>query len=328
MNIFARVKALEPSVRALRTRLPTIIAFFEEGHFGATADDALNRISVEAQECLGPLQRQVYSGDIIEIGEIIQQLPRPSVFNECRNIGLIRIEHVDASDYVLGITIDQYRSRLPCLLDYALDFLNFKKTMQLFASLRIYEMYRDNFRGIIFQNMKTDIQGNLEMAGVDKRIDKFLVSNGQVPQYLAWTHVVTTIASSEEIIAFSLFDDARSQQPMAANGIEFENYVCARLEEQGAVVSRTPKTGDFGVDLVVELHDLRYAVQCKDYRRPVGVKAVQEVSAGARHYRCDYGVVVSNGEFTDPARELAASLKIALLNVSEVEKFPRIHEFL
>jgi restriction system protein len=47
------------------------------------------------------------------------------------------------------------------------------------------------------------------------------------------------------------------------------------------------------------------AVQCKRLGKPVGVAAVQQVVAGARHHGCTRSIVISNQEFTGAAKQLA-----------------------
>lgn len=88
-------------------------------------------------------------------------------------------------------------------------------------------------------------------------------------------------------------------------GREFEKYVAARMRKMGWTVRATAATGDFGVDLIAARNDECVAVQCKRRTKPVGVSAVQQVVAGARHHQCDGSAVVSNQEFTTAAQELA-----------------------
>jgi restriction system protein len=88
-------------------------------------------------------------------------------------------------------------------------------------------------------------------------------------------------------------------------GIEFEQYVAARLRENGWEVSTTAATGDYGVDLIAKRGDECIAVQCKRYGKSVGVSAVQQVVAGAMHHHCWKSMVVSNQEFTKAAKLLA-----------------------
>ena len=90
----------------------------------------------------------------------------------------------------------------------------------------------------------------------------------------------------------------------AMTGTEFEDYVAARLRRAGWRVTFTPASGDYGVDLIGAKDGRSVAVQCKRLGKPVGVAAVQQVVAGARHHGCAKSIVVSNQEFTDAAIQL------------------------
>jgi len=88
-------------------------------------------------------------------------------------------------------------------------------------------------------------------------------------------------------------------------GTQFEDYVAARLRRAGWQVTFTSVSGDYGVDLIAERDDKSVAVQCKRHGKPVGVAAVQQVVAGARHHGCTKSIVISNQEFTQAAKQLA-----------------------
>jgi restriction system protein len=96
-------------------------------------------------------------------------------------------------------------------------------------------------------------------------------------------------------------------------GIEFEKYVAARLHNAGWAVRPTAVIGDYGVDLIANKDGQRIAIQCKRYSKPVGPPAVQQVVAGAVHYRCTSSAVVSNQEFTTAAKQLAADNRCRLV---------------
>ena len=96
-------------------------------------------------------------------------------------------------------------------------------------------------------------------------------------------------------------------------GHEFEYYCADLLRQAGFLeVEVTRGSGDYGVDILAELGGVTYAVQCKRYDSPVGVKAVQEVYAGRDYYDRMVGVVMTNQYFTQPAVEVARKLKILL----------------
>lgn len=97
------------------------------------------------------------------------------------------------------------------------------------------------------------------------------------------------------------------------SGIDFETFVAARLQGAGWHIETTPASNDYGVDLIATNRRDVVAVQCKRYSKTVGVRAVQEVVAGARHYACTRAMVVSNQDFTRQAQALAASSRCELI---------------
>lgn len=97
------------------------------------------------------------------------------------------------------------------------------------------------------------------------------------------------------------------------DGREFE-FFCARLLEQNGFldVEVTKGSGDYGIDVLAEKDGVTYAIQCKRYEEPVGVKAVQEAYAGREFYDRMVGAVMTNQYFTEPAVAAAKKLKILL----------------
>ncbi|MGA8545366.1 MAG: restriction endonuclease [Mycobacterium sp.] len=93
----------------------------------------------------------------------------------------------------------------------------------------------------------------------------------------------------------------------AMSGMKFEDYVAARLRRAGWQVAFTSGSGDYGVDLIAQRDGKSVAIQCKRHGKPVGVAAVQQVVAGARHHGCTRSIVISNQEFTHAAKQLAAT---------------------
>lgn len=97
------------------------------------------------------------------------------------------------------------------------------------------------------------------------------------------------------------------------DGHEFEFFCADLLERHGFdEVEVTKGSGDYGVDVLAEKDGVTYAVQCKHYDGPVGVKAVQEACAGREYYDRMVGAVMTNQYFTQPAVEAAKKLKILL----------------
>lgn len=103
-------------------------------------------------------------------------------------------------------------------------------------------------------------------------------------------------------------------------GHEFERFCADLLRKKGFVdVEVTKGSGDYGVDILAEKDGVTYAIQCKRYMSPVGVKAVQEAYAGRDYYDRMVGAVMTNQYFTTPAVEAAKKLKILLWDGGYVE---------
>ncbi len=98
-------------------------------------------------------------------------------------------------------------------------------------------------------------------------------------------------------------------------GLEYEYTVADYLRSMGYTnVSVTKGSGDFGIDVIAFKNGHKYAVQCKYYRSPVSLDAVQEAVAGKAMYGCDCAMVVTNNTFTKSAKKLANRNNVVLLS--------------
>lgn len=96
------------------------------------------------------------------------------------------------------------------------------------------------------------------------------------------------------------------------SGEQFENYLKCFFEEQGYKVKTTPKTGDYGCDLLLRKAGKSVTVQAKRYSEKVGIKAVQEVIGSIKYYKADSAMVITNSYFTQNAVELADRNQVEL----------------
>ena len=104
-------------------------------------------------------------------------------------------------------------------------------------------------------------------------------------------------------------------------GHDFEYFCADLLQQHGFQEVRVTKgSGDYGVDILAEKDGVTYAIQCKRYQEPVGVKAVQEAYAGRDYYDRMVGAVLTNQYFTTPAVEAARKLKILLWDRGYLEE--------
>lgn len=98
------------------------------------------------------------------------------------------------------------------------------------------------------------------------------------------------------------------------NGVEFEVAIAGLYKHKGYEVEITKASGDFGVDVIAKKGREILAIQAKRYSGKVGIKAVQEVSAGAFYYKATKAIVITNSFYTEQAKELAKNTDITLIN--------------
>ena len=103
-------------------------------------------------------------------------------------------------------------------------------------------------------------------------------------------------------------------------GEEFEDYLFDLFRSKGYDVFKTPTSGDFGADLILEKNGIYTAVQIKRYSRPVGLEAVQEIVAALDYYACKNGMVVTNETFTHQAYLLAEANGIELWDGNRLKR--------
>lgn len=126
----------------------------------------------------------------------------------------------------------------------------------------------------------------------------------------------------EDVVAFAdcdeMYDD---ESETITDPYEYERFIARKLCELGWDAYSTTGSGDQGADVVAEKFGIKFVIQCKLYGKPVGNKAVQEVSSARDYYDADGSAVVTNQGYTKSARQLAESQSVWLLHDSELEAF-------
>lgn len=80
-------------------------------------------------------------------------------------------------------------------------------------------------------------------------------------------------------------------------------------------VSVTKKSNDYGADIIAYSPVLfrKTVIQCKHYKNPVDVSAVQQVLSARCYYRAKRAIVMTNKDYTRSARKLAERCDVELL---------------
>lgn len=106
------------------------------------------------------------------------------------------------------------------------------------------------------------------------------------------------------------------------DGRSFELFTGDLLFRNGFEnINVTQASYDFGVDVIAEKDDVKYAIQCKRYNGPIGVSAVQEVIASKSLHDCHVACVLTNSSFTPAAVELAKKNLVILWDRKKLQKF-------
>lgn len=103
------------------------------------------------------------------------------------------------------------------------------------------------------------------------------------------------------------------------SGAQFERFTAEVFGAMGHSVTLLGGSGDQGVDLILVYQGERVAIQCKNYKKRVGNKPVQEVYAGARYHRCSQAWVVAPAGYTKGADDLARSTGVRLFDAASLK---------
>jgi restriction system protein len=176
------------------------------------------------------------------------------------------------------------------------------------------------------QLVQTDAYGHASLDAWNKEISHFM--NTQVRPLLNeaeqsaldshFVKVADIIETNVEEQTRSVMRDLVFSDDMGPR--EYEHLCADFLREAGWIARVTTHSRDFGVDVIAEKSQSRIVVQCKMYKKPVGIKAVQEIAAGKIHEQADCAVVVSNQRFTSAAIQVAATNDVLLLHHEDLRK--------
>lgn len=136
---------------------------------------------------------------------------------------------------------------------------------------------------------------------------------------LLWA--VKTIVQRTAMFVPGLITGNKKASVADMDGFDFEQHVAKKLKQKGfRDITITPKSGDFGADIIAtDKHGDRVCFQCKRYSKPVGIRAVQEISSARTYYGCKKAAVVTNSSYTKAAADLASAENVALFDIAYFE---------
>lgn len=199
-----------------------------------------------------------------------------------KKIDFSKMSEIDFSEYVYN---DKLRKYISAIIMY---FSEHEKFQAAFVrNLRKDDFDNDDYRLVmkIFFKRVLTISENHNMSSSDAIDISMLL--------ITYTKLMVSVSSN---------DDSQKDK---LNGLSFERLCYDLLRKNGFKVQKTPRTGDFGADLIASRDGLSFSIQCKSGATKAGIQSVQEAIAACKYYKNDYAVVVSEAGFTMSARELA-----------------------
>lgn len=112
-------------------------------------------------------------------------------------------------------------------------------------------------------------------------------------------------------------DDTASPAP----GRRLEKDCEETLRSLGWHILPLPRSRDVGADVYATKNRHTLIVQCKDLKRPVGIRAVQEAYFADNRYKADYICVVATGDFSADAKRHAENAGVELLHIDKLKAF-------
>lgn len=101
------------------------------------------------------------------------------------------------------------------------------------------------------------------------------------------------------------------------NGLQFEEYCVKIFTKLGYSAIKTKSSGDFGADIIL---NGSISVQCKLYKGPVGLHALQEAYSSMAKYKTNSVWVITNSTFTKAAIEYAKDASIRLIDRNQLKQ--------
>lgn len=219
-------------------------------------------------------------------------------------------------------------------------FTTYPELIQMFHDLLEDEIYKENLnvtkaefvrisnilkedisvRNVIKELIKSPTKNIAGIEGCKLMLDKFNL----IYQEAALPSLIEELTEEVDLEDFEENLGGRKRKVTLPdytlmNGPEFENFLKEVFESLGYTVVQTKLSGDQGADHIIMKDNVKTVVQAKKYIGKVSNKAIQEVVAAKMFYNCENAMVVTTGEFTKSAIQLALSNNVELWNNNKLE---------
>lgn len=107
---------------------------------------------------------------------------------------------------------------------------------------------------------------------------------------------------------------------------QYEKYVANYFQNKGYKVKQTPYSNDYGVDVFAERNKEKIAIQAKMFsnsNRKINRQMVMEFYGAKDFFNCDKGIIVTDGEIIQNAKDVADKLGIEILFIYPQSHVPK-----
>ncbi len=130
-----------------------------------------------------------------------------------------------------------------------------------------------------------------------------------------WARTHKKESWAAQVLGIHSIDDIYALSPGG-----FEQFTAFLFQRMGYAAKVVGKSGDEGIDIELRRSGNRLVAQCKRYKGTVGQPIVREFYGSFAEHAKE-GFLVTTGEFTDPAKEWAASRPLKLVDGAELMRW-------
>lgn len=103
---------------------------------------------------------------------------------------------------------------------------------------------------------------------------------------------------------------------------DFEDFIGQLFKDNGYEVMKTPRTGDYGADLILTKSGEKIAVQIKRYlpENKVGVQEINQIIGAKDFYKCNKAMIITTSSFSKSGATLATKTSTELWDWDKLQK--------
>lgn len=144
-----------------------------------------------------------------------------------------------------------------------------------------------------------------------------LMSRGPVPQYIDYEADLKK-ELEKTTNEFNEWIRTKADYWKGLSGLDFERELAKLLEKSGFRVELTKASADGGVDIVAWAQGRRIAVQCKRYKKKVGVGAIRELYGVVQADGYDMGILAVTSDVTKGVSDFVEGKPLKVMGLDSI----------